>query len=408
MKHAATPLIITVCMALAVSGGHRFTAILNAKDVQEIPPIQEKSSDTKKPDSPDVRSRPSETLEKKGDAEAHVSPNESLKKKEPSLPQKQAVGMPEKKQTAPSKKESAIPIDVIRKSARDAQAEKAQKGVATDGAAILIFPSYPTDHISFEGWREQMSYREIKNWARTYGLKALKPQGSDDGIRASFVSKHGSRVIIKHLDPLRHYYLWVHFVNYAKLTETDIHALLEIRVDRDQIARFSFADAMKKSEPFVFEIPYHHTVDGTLALEFREYSTTGGFFGIWNMALSDSIEQPNLFSPHPGVAKMIEPHSIIDKAELKSLPGVEKPGQTGVSSSPIDKTISPASLEKSSKKDIRLQKPHQKIKKNELKADKNSIAKSQLKKPDPKLETQKEAEARKMLRDDKNKDVRTQ
>ncbi len=258
---------------------------------------------------------------------------------------------------------------------------------------ILIAPAHPADDISCEGWREQMSFREITNWARAYGLKALRPEGSPEGIRASFVSKHGSKVIIKKLDPVRRYYLRVHFVNYAQLTETDIHAFLEIRADREHIARLSFADAMKKSEPLVFEIPCHLTMDGKLTLEFREYSSSGGFFGIWHMALSDSFEKPNIFIAPLDTQKMIEPNSLIDKAGVTPQPSIEKPENTANPGSSKDNTASPTSPniipspEKTAKADIRARKP------------------GAINKKDGK---QKESEARKMLQDDKKKDVRAQ
>ncbi len=286
-----------------------------------------------------------------------------------------------------------------------------QSSISSKAHIVHLSPAHPGDNISCEGWREQMSFREITNWARTHGLKALRPEGSHEGIRASFVSKHGSKVIIKNLDPLRHYYLWVHFVNYAKLTETDIHALLEIRADRERIAHVSFADAMEKSETLVFDIPCHLTIDGKLTLEFREYSSSGGFFGIWNMALSDSIEPPNIFWQRPDDPKMIEPHSLIDKAGVILYPSVEKFASTD--SALNDTMLSPSknttiSTEKSKKEDIRVQKPGQKIKKGENKTLKHQIEKSLLKQQTTKIEKQKEEAAKKMLEDDRKKDIRAQ
>lgn len=414
MKHAAISFIIISPLILGLSGDYRSPAILYAQDTQEMQQPDEKSSDPKKPESSDVRSLPSEAPEKKGDAAPPVSPNASAEKKGPSLPQGEADSKPGKKQKAPSKKESAVPADKIRKSAPDTQAEKSGEGAAKDAAAILISPSYPTEQISFEGWLDAMSYREIKNWARTYGLKALRPQGAIEGTRASFVSKHGSKVIITNLDPLRHYYLWVRFVNYAKLTDTDINAFLKIHADKEHIAHFSFADVMEKAEPLVFEIPCHHTMDGKLTLEFREYSSRGGFFGIWNMALSDSIEQPQILIPQPNTAKMVEPDSLIDKTEPKPHSRIEKGDKATAPSTPADDTIpspSPKNIvppEKSSGKDIRLQKPDTKSKKPIGKAAAKQAGKSNLEKSDTKIGQKKEAAARKMLKDDRKKDVRAQ
>ncbi len=397
MKQTATYFIIIFFMALAFSGGSRSKAFLYAQDAQKIPQIQKKSSDATKPNRPDVRVLPLETPGKKGNADVPDSTNRLSVKKAHPLPHEKAYSKLEKKQTA-----------------RATSEEKPLERMSIDDAVILISPSQESAHISFEGWREQMSFREIKNWARTYGLKALRPEGFNEATRASFISKHGSKVFIKNLNPLRHYYLWVQFVNYALLTETDISALLDICADRELIARLPFAKTIEKPDLFVFEIPCHLSMDGTLTLEFREYSSTGGFFGIWNIALSDSIEQPKIFSPKQNDGKMREPDTLIDNVELKGRPRIEKHGKTtelnsstaGTIPSISPKNITPS--DKSIRKDIRAQKPGTQRKKTEGKAAKTKVEKSPRTKSNTQLEQQKEAEARKMLQDDKKKDVRTQ
>lgn len=354
-----------------------------------------------------------------GDNSAENKTDESKKAPNPldvrTLPpehKKETSARPPENIAEKTKKETAgkiIKTDQDHKLQPQADENSEKKG------AILISPSFPSANISFEGWREKMSFREVENWARSFGLKALRPEVTGEGMRASFISKYGSKVYITNLDPLRRYYLWIHFINYARLTESDINALLAIRADNEHIARLSFDDTIDSREPFAFEIPYHLTMDGKLTIELREYSSSGGFFGIWNMALTNSVERPEVFSAQKSAGTMIEPNSLIDAEKLTQRHKRKIPAKDKASIATPEKNIESTSEKKTepdkkqTARDVRERRksPHSKDT-----AIGNSIKKQsdvvQSGKSTKKTAQQKEIQAKKMLEEDRKKDIRTQ
>jgi hypothetical protein len=402
MRYRITPLIFLLFSILISSFGNP-SENLSAQEAQKIHP-QEKPSETIKPDSSDVRAVPPKKSE---DGAPPVSPEKSSAKPE-SKAQKKGVVIDKKA----SGGKGAIPTENNMKNFLPNGSPKNDIDAKNFLEIIIISPSQPDDKIAYDGWHGCKSFREIKNWARIFGLKAMRNRFATTSDTACFVSKHGSNIRIISLDPSRRYHLWINFVTYAKLSDEDINAYLEVFADKEKLARFTFQEAAENPDPIRLEIPYHLTIDGKLTLELREYSIKGGFFGIWNMALSDSIELPQAFAPQPKIEKLIEPDSIIDQTSRPH----EKttPARPAGSDSPIVDTASPSSKKKTSvetktsAKDIRAR-----ISASEKKAPAGTDIKKRTGKIGPdqrnkKLEKQKEIEARKMLKEDQKKDIREQ
>ncbi|MCX7678144.1 MAG: hypothetical protein N2316_02895 [Spirochaetes bacterium] len=280
--------------------------------------------------------------------------------------------------------------------------------ITKKNTTTLIIPCQPTENISFIHWHSCLTYKEIHNWARVHGLKAHKSQFADEISHARFISKYGSKIVFENLDPFARYHLWIHFVTYTPLTSHEIAATLEIRAEKESIAHYRFQEILHTNEPVYIEIPYHLTLDGRLEIEFREHSLSGGFFGIWYMLLTDSAEYPRQISIQPKVAIMRETDSIIDKPEKTREKNIV---QKKISHTSVE--IDAPSSKRSTIRDQEVLKKNIAARAETFKGKKHSV--TQKKAPNgvtsterEKIEKQKEDAARKMLEEDRKKDIRAE
>ena len=155
---------------------------------------------------------------------------------------------------------------------------------------IYINPGSPEErkHLREWTWLKVYTEEEISSWGRSVGL-TLYPDAEPiiDG-RARFVSKFGSKVIVTGLESQRKYALWIDFVHFTKYHPGEILARLDIYVDGQLLKVLSFGDITHKKNPYRLPLPYDLTVDGKVEILFKEYSNTGGYWGIWDMVITDA------------------------------------------------------------------------------------------------------------------------
>jgi hypothetical protein len=110
----------------------------------------------------------------------------------------------------------------------------------------------------------------------------------------------------------------------------------------------SFDDLGGEGSPCLIELPYSMTQGGGLELFFREYSPTGGYFGVWSIVLADRPDIPaRILSPveEERVSEGMEPRTepIELKPSLKKL----RPGERlGTVKAPGRKKESPSAGER--------------------------------------------------------------
>jgi hypothetical protein len=99
-------------------------------------------------------------------------------------------------------------------------------------------------------------------------------------------------VKVEGLDPGRRYKLWIDFVTYDIIHKHNINARLEVFAGREKIGDFNFTSVDHNNNPVRLDLPYHLTMKGGVELLFKEYSDQGGFWGIWDLVISDAHTLP--------------------------------------------------------------------------------------------------------------------
>lgn len=142
-------------------------------------------------------------------------------------------------------------------------------------------------------WLGTLTQKKIKKWGKTRGLFLVPDSGPViDGL-AVFVSKHGSEIIVTKLEK-GFYRLWIDFVVFNKNRTVKVPSSLEIYIDKKLLKIIKFDKITPAKNPFILEIPYNCTVDGKIVIYFKENTSVEGFWGIWDIILSNSHSLPDL------------------------------------------------------------------------------------------------------------------
>lgn len=166
--------------------------------------------------------------------------------------------------------------------------EKSYHTIVFNGERSAMELSHP--------WARALTLREIYNWSRSrrFSLIADRPPVVDG--RAFYVSKFGSAINIADLKKDRTYRMWIDFVTFHEAPTSGIQSRLEIFVDRELITVLNFGDITEENNPYRIDIPYDCSIDGSVTIRFQEYSPSGGFWGIWDIVVSESVEMPKVIT----------------------------------------------------------------------------------------------------------------
>ncbi|MDY6932639.1 MAG: hypothetical protein SVZ03_00275 [Spirochaetota bacterium] len=140
------------------------------------------------------------------------------------------------------------------------------------------------------GWFRPMSSEEILYWGSGMRLQLIHDKGPIVDNRARFISKLGSHISITGLNYHKRYRIWIEFVIFHNTDNIFIPALLKIIIDGKLLRTLKFGSIAEDENPYMIEIPFELTTDGKIDLLFKEQSTSGGFFGVWDIILSDRIK----------------------------------------------------------------------------------------------------------------------
>lgn len=137
-----------------------------------------------------------------------------------------------------------------------------------------------------------LTYEELVEWSKIRHIEVNKDKPPVKDNVAWFTSKYGSQLHITGLHMHKDYYLWIDLVTFASPEDAGIPAILEISADGKKLQRIRFKDLSAAGQLVRIKIPRETTVDGEVKILFVEYSGAGGFFGIWDIVVTDTIDMP--------------------------------------------------------------------------------------------------------------------
>ena len=137
-----------------------------------------------------------------------------------------------------------------------------------------------------------LTYQELVEWSKIRHIEVNEDKPPLKDNMAWFASKYGSQLHITGLHMHKDYYLWVDFVTFASPEDAGIPAILEISADGKKLKRIRFNDLSAAGQIVRIRIPRETTVDGEVKILFVEYSGAGGFFGMWDIIVTDTIDMP--------------------------------------------------------------------------------------------------------------------
>jgi hypothetical protein len=152
-------------------------------------------------------------------------------------------------------------------------------------AEPVVINFSPKDKVTYTRWESTASFARIQRWAQTRELVPLADSNPIIDNEAAFVSKFGSTVVINNLDPQKNYTLYIDFVKFSK-GNGGITSRLAIYADNKRIAEIKYGDQNSEGL-FSVAIPRETIYDGSVALLFKEFATTSGVWGIWDMIVTD-------------------------------------------------------------------------------------------------------------------------
>lgn len=168
-------------------------------------------------------------------------------------------------------------------------------------------------------WITALDNKKISDWAKTYHCKVNSDDTPIVDGTAWFISKYGSTLIFDNLDDDK-YFLHINFVTFDNPAKADIDALCIIYCNHKSVKQLAFRDMTAQNSQITLKITREYIVNRRLTVEFKEYSSAGGFFGVWDVLLSklDTLpyyieiqktqqEQKTMSKPP---AKLVKPKSL--------------------------------------------------------------------------------------------------
>lgn len=146
------------------------------------------------------------------------------------------------------------------------------------------------DHSFIYSWHDAITFKQIFRWGRSEGIELFDDSAPVVDRRARFISKFGSKIKVSNLKSDRKYRIWIDFVHFHGVGDGDIISRLEVFMDDKLVKTLNFGEIGKNNNPYKLEIPYELSADGDVEIVFKEHSPMGGFWGIWDVVISDSDE----------------------------------------------------------------------------------------------------------------------
>jgi len=167
-------------------------------------------------------------------------------------------------------------------------------------------------------WITALDNKKISDWAKTNHCTLNDDDKPIVDGTAWFVSKYGSTLVFDNLDDDK-YFLHINFVTFDNPAKANIDALCIIYCNNKPVKQLAFTDMTAQNSHITLEISREYIVNKKLTVEFKEYSSAGGFFGVWDVVLSKldtlpdsidiqkSVQEPKTMKQSP--AKLVKPKS---------------------------------------------------------------------------------------------------
>ncbi len=150
----------------------------------------------------------------------------------------------------------------------------------TEGGTV-VFPK----NNDIPGWGKVLQFDNIYRWGLSNSIYINKDSEPVVDGYAVYVHKDGSYIEFTDMKRFEPYYLFIDFVTF-KGKSSGINSRLKIYADGyllDELGWSELTQMMYYSK----EIPREYYFDGIVKIELKEIDSIGGFWGIWDIALTD-------------------------------------------------------------------------------------------------------------------------
>ena len=149
--------------------------------------------------------------------------------------------------------------------------------------------------ITMKKWSRPYSLKEIYLWGRSmsFNLRRDLPPKRDN--RAYFINQYGSSIKIKNLLRGRSYSILIDFVTFHKYNQMKIPTTLKIFHNntisgKETLLRsINYHEIANRKDLYKINIPTYYSITGEIDLTFKEYSPLKSFWGIWDIVISDNL-----------------------------------------------------------------------------------------------------------------------
>lgn len=180
--------------------------------------------------------------------------------------------------------------------AKDRKPERAKS--KSDGPVYLVLNAGDRDDAKFfKDWLDPVEETDLNKWCKSVGVSLEGDRGPISDGRARFVSRFGSKLLITGLNRNYSYRMWIDFVSFRGAKNTNIPARLEISIDGRLLKTLNFGEITRENNPLMMEIPYDLTQDGAIDIVFNEHSMSGGFWGVYDIIISNRESLPEKLVP---------------------------------------------------------------------------------------------------------------
>ena len=179
------------------------------------------------------------------------------------------------------------------------------------------------DNAVYEKFDATAKWDRIEHWARNRGVNAIRDREPYVDNEASFVGAYGSTLKLSNLNQNANYSLFIDFVCYTG--NPKVTSKLVISIKGKRLATLSFGET-PVDRPFELIIPRELCYDGTADIQFDEFATTPGSWGIWDMVLSTCGLPLESVRPKKVVPAVKEPSAKVVEPDKKKGRKTVKPG----------------------------------------------------------------------------------
>ena len=170
--------------------------------------------------------------------------------------------------------------------------------IGIEGFYLVINPGENESRGYFSDWYSVTTKMDIYDWGRMKNLQMINDKGPVIDNKAFFVSKYGSKIVIKNEDLKkgRQFKAYFDFVTYRDFNVNDYPSRLKLTMF-NPVTGFRIEKELKigdidERKLYQLDVPYELTSGGYFEILFREFSPRTGYWGIWDLIITDRLNLP--------------------------------------------------------------------------------------------------------------------